>query len=129
MPNIDHSKKPLFSVCYFGSDPDLDNDDCWYGSDFATRADVEKEYAKPCSDALPASVYLRDRDVEYVVLMELTGTDSLGRPEYMVLKKRLNPHFKPRRPTIDPEADWRREIAMEAGMLYGCDAYNETMGY
>jgi len=25
--------------------------------------------------------------------------------------------------------DWRREIAMEAGMMGGCDAYNETMGY
>ena len=25
--------------------------------------------------------------------------------------------------------EWRREIAMEAGMMGGCDAYNETMGY
>lgn len=25
--------------------------------------------------------------------------------------------------------DWRREIAMEAGMLGGCEAYNEVMGY
>ena len=25
--------------------------------------------------------------------------------------------------------DWRREIAMEAGMLHGVDAYNEAMGY
>tara|TARA_R110002096_G_scaffold257163_3_gene450485 strand:+ start:528 stop:761 length:234 start_codon:yes stop_codon:yes gene_type:complete len=25
--------------------------------------------------------------------------------------------------------EWRREIAMEAGMLGGCDAYNEVMGY
>lgn len=24
---------------------------------------------------------------------------------------------------------WRREIAMEEGMLGGCDAYNEVMGY
>ena len=25
--------------------------------------------------------------------------------------------------------EWRREQAMEAGMLGGCDAYNEVMGY
>tara|TARA_B100001057_G_C22644927_1_gene869703 strand:- start:522 stop:923 length:402 start_codon:yes stop_codon:yes gene_type:complete len=25
--------------------------------------------------------------------------------------------------------DWRREIAMEAGMMGGCEAYNEVMGY
>jgi len=25
--------------------------------------------------------------------------------------------------------DWRREIAMEEGMLQGVEAYNETMGY
>ena len=25
--------------------------------------------------------------------------------------------------------EWRREMAMEAGMLGGCDAYNDTMGY
>ena len=25
--------------------------------------------------------------------------------------------------------EWRREIAMEAGMMGGCDAYNDVMGY
>ena len=25
--------------------------------------------------------------------------------------------------------DWRREIAMEAGMMGGCEAYNDVMGY
>ena len=39
--------------------------------------------------------------------------------------------------TIDPstdsddaefEAEWRREIANEAGMMGGCDAYNEAIG-
>jgi hypothetical protein len=25
--------------------------------------------------------------------------------------------------------EWRREIAMEAGMMGGCEAYNEVMGY
>ena len=25
--------------------------------------------------------------------------------------------------------EWRREIAMQAGMAGGCDAYNDAMGY
>lgn len=27
------------------------------------------------------------------------------------------------------DSDWQREMAMEAGMLHGADAYNEMMGY
>jgi hypothetical protein len=26
-------------------------------------------------------------------------------------------------------SEWHKEIAMEAGMLGGCEAYNEVMGY
>ena len=27
------------------------------------------------------------------------------------------------------DAEWRSEIANQAGMMGGCDAYNDTMGY
>ena len=30
---------------------------------------------------------------------------------------------------IDVDAEWRSEIANQAGMMGGCDAYNDTMGY
>jgi len=30
---------------------------------------------------------------------------------------------------INPATEMRREIAMEEGMLHGCDAYNEAMGW
>jgi hypothetical protein len=39
--------------------------------------------------------------------------------------RRKNPDHKP---SINDDS-WRREIAMEAGMLGGCDAFNEVMGY
>ena len=29
----------------------------------------------------------------------------------------------------DDDDEWRREIAREEGMLGGCEAYNEVMGY
>jgi hypothetical protein len=30
---------------------------------------------------------------------------------------------------MNDDDSWRREIAQEAGMLHGVDAYNEAMGY
>jgi len=29
----------------------------------------------------------------------------------------------------DDDSDWKREQAMEAGMAFGCDGYNDVMGY
>ena len=31
-------------------------------------------------------------------------------------------------PEEDDDSDWRSEIAMQAGMMGGCDAYNEAIG-
>ena len=35
------------------------------------------------------------------------------------------------KPVIEEDINetWRREIAMEAGMLHGCNAYNDAMNY
>jgi len=33
------------------------------------------------------------------------------------------------KPDTDDDADWRRERAMQAGMAFGCDGYNDEMGY
>lgn len=29
----------------------------------------------------------------------------------------------------DPDDNWRHEMAMEAGMAFGCDGYNSVMGW
>lgn len=31
-------------------------------------------------------------------------------------------------PELDDDSDWRSEMAMQAGMMGGCDAYNEAIG-
>ena len=31
--------------------------------------------------------------------------------------------------TEDDDSDWRHEQAMQAGMAFGCDGYNDEMGY
>lgn len=43
-------------------------------------------------------------------------------------------HLRPRRAVVvaseaDDAAAWKQEIAMQAGMMGGCEAYNEVMGY
>jgi len=94
-----------FSVNFWGSHPDDDNDDCWYGEEYGTLEEAEKEFAAP----------VKDSGVAYV---ELDGPD--------VYKVRENPGFEP---TEDDMSDWHNEIAMQAGMAFGCQGYNDVMGY
>ena len=53
---------------------------------------------------------------------ERTNYDYISSPPEEVLYSK---------PVIEEDIDetWRREIAQEAGMLHGVDAYNEAMGY
>ncbi len=93
-----------FSVNFWGSHPDDNNDDCWTGSDFDTLEEAVACFAEGSDDA----------DDAYI---ELTG------PGVYRVKKLRDPI-----PETD-DADGRREIAMEAGMLHGVGAYNDAMGY
>jgi hypothetical protein len=97
-----------YSVDYWGSHPDDDNDDCWTGEDFATLEEARARFAAE------VPTYYRS-STAYVVL------DGPG-----VHEERRNPGFKPAR---EVDSEWRREMAMEAGMAFGCDAYNDAMGY
>jgi hypothetical protein len=94
-----------YEVLEWGSHPDAGNDDCHAGASYATLDEAiavyEKDVASHC------------RFVE----MKLSGV-------------RIALHENPAVASEeDDDADWRREIAMEAGMLHGIDAYNEAMGY
>lgn len=103
----------LYSVCLWGSNPDLeDNDDCYTGADFATL-----EQARSCIADLSLHfnmVYYSD-----VPFIELDGPDV-----HEVIQR---PGVRVKRTSDDNE--WQREIANEAGMLGGCEAYNEAMGW
>lgn len=104
------------SVLLYGSHPDLDNDDCWTGADFATLAEAQAVLADPWSRFDKA--YHNTSTACFVL-------DSADLPDLVVVD---NPGFKPTSDE-DFEREWRRELAMEAGMLHGCDAYNEVMGW
>jgi len=93
-----------YSVNYWGSEPGT-NDDCWCGWEFESLTEAEAKFNQVVTDA----------DTAWV---ELDGPN--------VHKERRNPTYKP---TPDNQDDWKREIAMQAGMGMGVESYNDYMGY
>lgn len=97
----------MYSVVYFGSHPDNENDDCWGGQDFATKDEALAAYNGPLIDPYYADC------TAYIML---DGPD--------INEMRPNPGFVPQR-----DDGWRREIATQAGMMSGCEGRNEVLGY
>lgn len=115
----------LYEVCLFGSHPDKENDDCWTGEDYATLEEAQACVASFLAGEDPkgwkegsASYYLSST-AYFVIMHPQPG------PNDTLIK---NPKFDRRQNERD-DADWQREIAMEAGMCLGIDAYNDAMGY
>jgi hypothetical protein len=96
----------LYSVCYYGSHPDLENDDCFYGYDFDTLDEALAQFQK-----LP-----HDSSVEWI---ELDGAEGPNGQNLM----RRNPSFRRR----ERDDDWQREHAMQVGMGLGVDAFNDAL--
>lgn len=97
----------LYSVNHWCSHPDNENDDCMTGDDFATKEEALaffKQDAKSC----------------YIAFIEIDGPD--------IYQVRANPFYSARQVKLDDSLD-RREAAMQAGMAFGCQGYNEAMGY
>jgi len=106
---------PVYSVELWGSHPDDDNDDCWEGEDFESLAQAQACLENPW--ATFDAGYSCPRSVAFFVL------DGPG-----VHQVRANPLFKKSSKRDDDDL-WRQEIAHQAGMGLGIDAYNEAMGY
>lgn len=113
-----------YSVTLWGSNPDkTDNDDGWTGSDFAT-----------CEEALAAyhDVMLRPDHNKLVKA-------CWGNWEFVMIdgpdvhKVTANPdqarQARYRHEDARFDAEWRHEQAIQAGMAFGCDGYNDTLGY
>jgi len=95
-----------YSILHWGSHPDQDNDDCYTGSDFATKEEALLDFAVNAGC-----------EIEYI---EIDGPD--------IHEIRKNPNYSKREVRLD-DPTWRNERAMQAGMAGGCEAYNEEMGY
>ena len=106
----------LYSVCLWLTHPDNENDDCMTGEDFATEAEARAVMGN-LSSAFDM-VYHSD-----CAFVELDGPDCHEVVERPGVLKRA------RRNAAADDADWKREQAMQAGMAFGCDGYNDEMGY
>jgi hypothetical protein len=100
-----------YTVNEWGSHPELGNDDCSRGQDGLTLEQARAILAAGVSDIF----------IEY---LQLDGPDV-----HEVVK---NPTYNARARAAAGAAsdtEWRREIAMQAGMGLGVEAFNEEMGY
>jgi hypothetical protein len=103
-----------YSVNHWGTHPDEENDDCFTGEDFDSLDEAIKAFhADP-----------EDSSVQYI---EIDGIEDTDLSKHGLSSRyRKNPSF---RKTRNDDSEWRREQAMQAGMAYGCQGYNEAMGY
>ncbi len=108
-------EKP-YSVTLWDTHPDKDEDTCSTGDDFATLEEARAVYDKPEShfEGMKTGYYSH---TPYVML---DGPD--------VHEVRKRPGIKEYNPAQD-DREAQREFAMQQGMAFGCDGYNEAMGY
>lgn len=111
-----------YSVTLWGSNPDTtDNDDCWTGDDFATRAEAIAAYRSVVmfpEDGL--AQHLGRGGWEYVMIDGPETHEVTQNPDRPSCELR-------RRELARGDREWQRERAMEAGMLHGIEAYNDEL--
>lgn len=106
-----------YSVCLFLTHPDLDNDDCMTGADFDTEAE-----ARECIANLHAH-FSHASGVDECPFVMLDG------PDVNEITERPGIARRNRRQAAMDRAEERRERAMQAGMAFGCQGYNDEMGF
>lgn len=108
-----------YAVNLWGSHPDAGNDDCWTGDEFDSLEEALSVYHNPFS------YFTREAPtgVAYIEIDGLTDDELKSRG---LERCRKNPIHKPSR---KDDREWRSEMAHQAGMGLGIEAYNEAMGY
>lgn len=118
-----------YSVILWGSHPDEDNDDAMTGEDFATATEARAAFDDPQAffgdtahgNAVGGWAYWADG----VTHVQIDG------PDVHEVRQIVSNAEIVRRKRQDARSDeqWLREIAMQAGMGLGVDAYNDEMGW
>jgi len=67
-----------YAVNYWGSHPDLGNDDCWTGLDFATEAAAEEAFTKPPRKPLVRCQGTTSHGTAKQHMSSLTGRGCIG---------------------------------------------------
>lgn len=100
---VNSLRNPI-AVSFWGSHPDEDNDDCWTAEDFSSL--------KPALEAFNAECF--ETGVRFIMI------DGPG-----IHLVRESAHY---RASVRDDSDWQNEAAMQAGMAFGCDGYNDERG-
>jgi hypothetical protein len=106
----------MYTVDLWSCEP-LTDDGCNTGDDFTNRESAERAFKLVC-EALERGERIWHSTCAATGWVVLDGPDV--HKEYTV---------KAYSPEPDNGDDWRREAAMQAGMAFGCDGYNDAMGY
>ena len=130
-----HEGQFVWSVEAWGSKPGTD-DDCWQGADFATEAEARTFMADPDFGADTGdTAWLRLVTGTYTAGHEIVtreGNKTLWNLiDVTVIQETPCPGYdaKARKAGDEAfEASWAQERAMQAGMMGGCDAYNDAIG-
>lgn len=110
-----------YSINAWGSHPDKENDDCWYGEECQTFLELMDLFGTYFAKKDSSVAYFElCQTVPSSVPAELIDFDPNG--FYHVVK---NPFFRPSK----KDTLWENEIAQQAGMMGGCEAYNDAMGF
>ena len=119
---FDVSAEKPFAVNIWNTNPQAGNDDCLTGDNFVTREEAEAAFNTALlgtKGALGSHGYCTNWE-----FAELDGPDV-----YLIA---TNPRFSAAlaaRTRREEDSEWRREVATQAGMAGGCEAYNEAMGW
>jgi hypothetical protein len=108
-----------YEVNLWGCEPGTE-DLCWTGRDFESL-----DKARDCFEN-PTAYFPARELIAGPLWLELVRVEPGDRNGVHPIAQR---QLQTIREARDDSDDWRREIAREAGMLGGIDAYNEVMGY
>ena len=115
------------SVQLWGSHPDLGSDDLWNSLAMPSLEAARTFCASPTGSAdLENTAHFRivrgesDDGMACVEIVEDVPHAAYHTPQAQ--RRRARERAR-------EDREWRREIAMQAGMGGGCEAYNDAMGY
>jgi hypothetical protein len=120
----DDRDKP-YSVTLWGSNPDeTNNDDCWTGDDFATRAEAIACYREVVMfpDASQLAKVCGRGGWEFVMIDGPDAHEVTENPDRPSVERH-------RRELARSDREWQHERSMEVGRLHGIDAYNDEYNY
>jgi hypothetical protein len=114
-----------YSILLWQSHPNQENDDCCTGVDFSSKEEAERIFASenPIEELSkhtkePARFRSYYSDIPFI---ELDGTALPG--EDNPVRQLCAPK------SHRDDEEWTREFAMQQGMAFGCEGYNEAMGW